>query len=207
MTPRERLITVREGATLADGKALMHKHKLERVLVVNDAFELRGLMTVKDITKQTSFPERRARRAAASCASAPRSAWARAPKSASSCWSGPASMRSSSTPRTATARAWSSGCAGSSATIPQVDVIGGNIATGAAARALVEAGADAVKVGIGPGSICTTRIVTGVGVPQIMAIDDGRQGARRQRRAADRRRRRALLRRPRQGDRRRRRHA
>ena len=62
MTPRERLITVREGATLAEGKALMHKHKLERVLVVNDAFELRGLMTVKDITKQTSFPERRARR-------------------------------------------------------------------------------------------------------------------------------------------------
>ncbi|MCK7501621.1 MAG: hypothetical protein MZW92_75125 [Comamonadaceae bacterium] len=86
MTPRERLVTVREGATLDEGKALMHKHKLERVLVVNDAFELRGLMTVKDITKQTELPERRARRARASCASAPRSASARAPRSASSCW-------------------------------------------------------------------------------------------------------------------------
>ena len=90
---------------------------------------------------------------------------------------------------------------------PQVDVIGGNIATGAAALALVEAGADAVKVGIGPGSICTTRIVTGVGVPQIMAIDSGGQGAQGQRRAADRRRRRALLGRPGQGHRRRRRTA
>ncbi len=90
---------------------------------------------------------------------------------------------------------------------PQVDVIGGNIATGAAALALVEAGADAVKVGIGPGSICTTRIVTGVGVPQIMAIDSVAKALEGQRRAADRRRRHALLGRPRQGDRRRRRHA
>ena len=141
----------------------------------------------------------------ASCASARRSASARAPRSASSCSSRPASTRSSSTPRTATAPACSSACAGSSATFPSVDVIGGNIATGAGALALVEAGADAVKVGIGPGSICTTRIVTGVGVPQIMAIDIGREGDPRQRRAAHRRRRRALLGRSREGDRRRRR--
>ena len=86
-------------------------------------------------------------------------------------------------------------------------MIGGNIATGAAALALVEAGADAVKVGIGPGSICTTRIVAGVGVPQIMAIDNVAKALRGQRRAADRRRRHPLLGRHRQGHRRRRRHA
>jgi IMP dehydrogenase len=102
MTPRERLVTVREGATIEDGKALMHQHKLERVLVVNDAFELRGLMTVKDITKQTSFP--RATRSV-SCGSAPRWASARAPRSASRRWPLRAWTPSSSTPRTATARA------------------------------------------------------------------------------------------------------
>jgi hypothetical protein len=104
MTPRERLVWVREGASLAEGKALMHQHKLERVLVVNDAFELRGLMTVKDITKQTDFPNA-ARDATASCAWAPRWAWARAPRSGWSCWSRPASTRWWWTPPTATAPA------------------------------------------------------------------------------------------------------
>ena len=105
MTPREKLITVREGTSPAEAKALLNKYKLERLLVINDAFELKGLITVKDITKQTSFPERGARSHRAGCASARRSAWARAPRSASRRWSRPASTRSSSTPRTAIARA------------------------------------------------------------------------------------------------------
>jgi IMP dehydrogenase len=171
MTPRERLVTVRESATLDEGKTLMHKHKLERVLVVNDAFELRGLMTVKDITKQTSFP------------SAARDQHGKLRVGAA------VGVGEGTEERVAalaaagvdaivvdTAHGHSAGVIERvrwvKRNFPQVDVIGGNIATGAAALALVEAGADAVKVGIGPGSICTTRIVTGVGVPQIMAIDN-----------------------------------
>jgi IMP dehydrogenase len=105
MTPREKLVTVPDGTTLLEAKALLNKHKLERLLVVNAAFELKGLITVKDITKQTSFPNaaRDARRA--SCVSAPRWAWARAPKSASRRWCVPVSMRSWSTRPMATARA------------------------------------------------------------------------------------------------------
>ena len=170
MTPLERLVTVREGATLAEGKALMHKHKLERVLVVNDRFELRGLMTVKDITKQTSFPN------------AARDAQGKLRVGAA------VGVGEGTEERVEllvaagvdvlvvdTAHGHSAGVLERVRWVkrqfPQVDVIGGNIATGAAALALVEAGADGVKVGIGPGSICTTRIVAGVGVPQIMAID------------------------------------
>ena len=85
MTPRERLVYVREGASPEDGKALMHQHRLERVLVVSDSFELRGLMTVKDITKQTDFPNA-ARDAQGSCAWVRPWAWPRAPKSALNCW-------------------------------------------------------------------------------------------------------------------------
>ena len=170
MTPRERLITVTESATLDEGKALMHRHKLERVLVVNDAFELRGLMTVKDITKQTSFP------------SAARDAHGKLRVGAAVGVGDGTDERVELLVRAGvdvivvdTAHGHSAGVLDRVRWVkkhfPQVDVIGGNIATGAAARALVEAGADAVKVGIGPGSICTTRIVTGVGVPQIFAID------------------------------------
>jgi IMP dehydrogenase len=170
MTPRERLITVREGASLADGKALMHKHKLERVLVVTDAFELRGLMTVKDITKQTSFPD------------AARDAQGKLRVAAAVGVGEGTDERVELLVKAGvdalvvdTAHGHSAGVLDRvrwvKKNFPQVDVIGGNIATGSAALALVEAGADAVKVGIGPGSICTTRIVTGVGVPQIMAID------------------------------------
>jgi IMP dehydrogenase len=170
MTPRERLISVRDGASLADGKALMHQHKLERVLVVNDAFELRGLMTVKDITKQTSFPN------------AARDAHGKLRVGAAVGVGDGTEERVELLVRAGvdvlvvdTAHGHSAGVIERVRWVkhnfPQVDVIGGNIATGAAALALVEAGADAVKVGIGPGSICTTRIVTGVGVPQIMAID------------------------------------
>ncbi len=171
MTPRERLITVREGATLDDGKALMHKHKLERVLVVNDAFELRGLMTVKDITKQTNFPN------------AARDAQGKLRVGAAVGVGEGTEERVELLVKAGVDALVVDTAHGHSAGViervrwvkqhyPQVDVIGGNIATGAAALALVEAGADAVKVGIGPGSICTTRIVAGVGVPQIMAIDN-----------------------------------
>ena len=171
MTPRERLITVPEGATIEDGKTLMHKHKLERVLVVNDAFELRGLMTVKDITKQTSFPN------------AARDAQGKLRVGAAVGVGEGTEERVELLARAGvdvlvvdTAHGHSAGVIERVRWVkknyPNVDVIGGNIATGAAARALVEAGADGVKVGIGPGSICTTRIVAGVGVPQIMAIDN-----------------------------------
>jgi IMP dehydrogenase len=170
MTPRERLITVRDGTSLAEAKALMHKHKLERVLVVNDAFELRGLFTVKDITKQTSFPL------------AARDAQGKLRVGAAVGVGEGTEERVELLAKAGvdvivvdTAHGHSKGVLDRVRWVknhyPSVDVIGGNIATGAAALALVEAGADGVKVGIGPGSICTTRIVAGVGVPQIMAID------------------------------------
>ena len=171
MTPRERLVTGPESATIEDGKALMHKHKLERVLVVNGAFELRGLMTVKDITKQTSFPN------------AARDAHGKLRAGAAVGVGEGTEERVELLVKAGvdvivvdTAHGHSAGVIERvrwvKKNFPQVDVIGGNIATGAAALALVEAGADAVKIGIGPGSICTTRIVTGVGVPQIFAIEE-----------------------------------
>ena len=171
MTPRERLITVRDGASLADAKALMHKHKLERVVVVNDAFELRGLFTVKDITKQTNFPN------------AARDSHGKLRVGAAVGVGEDTEERLELLSRAGvdaivvdTAHGHSAGVLDRVRWVkknyPHIDVIGGNIATGAAALALAEAGADGVKVGIGPGSICTTRIVAGVGVPQIMAIDN-----------------------------------
>jgi IMP dehydrogenase len=170
MTPRERLVYVREGASPDEGKALMHRHRLERVLVVSEGFELRGLMTVKDITKQTDFPN------------AARDAQGKLRVGAAVGVGEGTEERVELLVRAGvdalvvdTAHGHSQGVLERVRWIkrhhPQVDVIGGNIATGAAALALAEAGADAVKVGIGPGSICTTRIVAGVGVPQIMAID------------------------------------
>jgi IMP dehydrogenase len=149
----------------------MHKHKLERVLVVNDAFELRGLMTVKDITKQTNFPN------------AARDAHGKLRVGAAVGVGDGTEERVEALVKAGVDAIVVDTAHGHSAGViervrwvkrnfPDVDVIGGNIATGAAALALVEAGADGVKVGIGPGSICTTRIVAGVGVPQIMAIDN-----------------------------------
>ena len=171
MTPSERLITVREGASLADGKALMHKHKLERVLVVNDAFELRGLMTVKDITKQTNFPN------------AARDTHGKLRVGAAVGVGEGTEERVELLAAAGvdaivvdTAHGHSQGVIERVRWIKRnytdIDVVGGNIATGDAALALADAGADGVKVGIGPGSICTTRIVAGVGVPQISAIDN-----------------------------------
>ncbi|MBK7262150.1 MAG: IMP dehydrogenase [Rubrivivax sp.] len=171
MTPRDRLIYVHEGSSPEDGKALMHHHRLERVLVVNDAFELRGLMTVKDITKQTDFP------------AAARDAHGKLRVAAAVGVGEGTEERVELLARAGvdalvvdTAHGHSTGVLERVRWVkrhhPGIDVIGGNIATGEGALALVEAGADAVKVGIGPGSICTTRIVAGVGVPQIMAIDN-----------------------------------
>ncbi|MDB5818679.1 MAG: inosine-5-monophosphate dehydrogenase [Rhizobacter sp.] len=171
MTPRERLITVKEGASLEEGKTLMHQHRLERVIVVNNDFELKGLMTVKDITKQTSFPN------------AARDAQGKLRVAAAVGVGEGTEERVELLVKAGvdaivvdTAHGHSHGVIERVRWVkqnyPGVDVIGGNIATGAAALALVEAGADGVKVGIGPGSICTTRIVAGVGVPQITAIDN-----------------------------------
>ena len=170
MTPRERLITVPDGTTPEAAKALLNKHKLERLLVVNEAFELKGLITVKDITKQLNFPNAardntgRLRVGAAVGVGEGTEARVEALVAA-----GVDALVVD------TAHGHHKGVIERVRSVkqnyPHVDVVGGNIATGAAALALVEAGADGVKVGIGPGSICTTRIVAGVGVPQIMAID------------------------------------
>ena len=172
MTPRERLITVKDQDHTSPGeaKALLNKHKLERLLVVNDAFELRGLITVKDIHKQTTFPN-----AARDGAGSLRVAAAVGVGAGTEERVELLAKAGVDAIVVDTAHGHSKGVIDRVRWVkknyPQVQVIGGNIATGSAAIALVEAGADAVKVGIGPGSICTTRIVAGVGVPQIMAID------------------------------------
>ncbi len=171
MTPRDRLVTVKEGASVEEGKALMHKHRLERVLVINDAFELRGLMTVKDILKSTEYP------------SAAKDKLGHLRVGAAVGTGEGTEERVALLAEAGvdvlvvdTAHGHSQGVLSRVEWVkknyPSVEVIGGNIATGAAARALVDHGADGVKVGIGPGSICTTRIVAGVGVPQITAVDN-----------------------------------
>lgn len=169
MTPRDNLVYVKDGDSLAEAKRLMNKHRLERVLVVNDDFELHGLITVKDIQKATQFPnackdEHGKLRVGAAVGV------------------GPDNDERVELLVAAgvdvlvvdTAHGHSQGVLNRVKWVktryPHIEVIGGNIATAAAAKALVEHGADAVKVGIGPGSICTTRIVAGVGVPQITAI-------------------------------------
>ncbi len=171
MTPRENLVTVGEGADKDEVLDLLHKHRLERVLVVSEAGELKGMITVKDITKSTSFPlackdeHGRLRVGAAVGTGDDSEARVRALVDAEA-----------DVIVVDTAHGHSRGVLERVAWIkrefPDMQVIGGNIATAAAARDLVEAGADAVKVGIGPGSICTTRIVAGVGVPQITAISN-----------------------------------
>jgi IMP dehydrogenase len=171
MTPRERLVTVQEGASLEDAKRLMNKHRLERVLVINEAFELKGLVTVKDIMKATEHPN------------ASKDYLGRLIVGAA-VGVGPENDERVDLLVKAgvdvivvdTAHGHSQGVLNRvkwvKTNYPNVQVIGGNIATGEAALALVEHGADGVKVGIGPGSICTTRIVAGVGVPQITAIEN-----------------------------------
>ena len=169
MTSRERLVTVKEGAGLEEATALLHKHRLERVLVVNDNFELKGLITVKDIQKSTEHPlaskdeQGRLRVGAAVGVGADNDERIELLAAAGV-----------DVIVVDTAHGHSKGVLKRVEWVkkrfPHVQVIGGNIATAKAATALVEHGADAVKVGIGPGSICTTRIVAGVGVPQISAV-------------------------------------
>ncbi len=171
MTPRERLVTVPEGATLEEAQVLMHTHRLERVLVINKEFELRGLITVKDILKSSEHPN--------------------------ACKDEQGNLRVGAAVGVGegtdervealidagvdllvvdTAHGHAQGVLDRVKWIktryPRIQVVGGNIATAAAAKALVDHGADGVKVGIGPGSICTTRVVAGIGVPQITAIQN-----------------------------------
>ncbi len=171
MTPAERLVTVKEGGTLEEARRLMHKHRLERVLVLNDAGELRGLITVKDMMKSTEHPM------------ASKDDLGRLQVGAAIGVGKGTEERCEALVEAGadvivvdTAHGHSQGVLDRVSWVkkhfPHVDVIGGNIATANAARALVDAGADAVKVGIGPGSICTTRIVAGVGMPQVTAIDN-----------------------------------
>jgi IMP dehydrogenase len=169
MTPKDRLVTVLEGASRDEVVALLHKHRIERVLVINKDFKLRGMITVKDIQKSTDFP------------SACKDEHGRLRVGAAVGTGGDSEQRIDALAQAEvdvivvdTAHGHSQGVLDRVRWVkrhyPQLQVIGGNIATAAAARALVEAGADAVKVGIGPGSICTTRIIAGIGVPQISAV-------------------------------------
>ena len=169
MTPRERLVTVKEGASLEEAKALMHRHRLERVLVVGDDFQLRGLVTVKDITKAVEHPLAAKDELGKLRVGGAISTGADSDERAERMVKAGVDLIVVDT-----AHGHHQGVLDRvrwvKKNFPQVQVIGGNIATGAAASALMEAGADGVKVGIGPGSICTTRVVAGVGVPQISAI-------------------------------------
>ena len=169
MTPKDRLVTVREGASIEDAKKLMHKHRIERVLVVNRSFELRGLITVKDIFKGIEHP--------LACRDSQGKL-----RVGAAVGVGPGTEDRVARLVDAgvdvlvvdTAHGHSKGVLDRVKWIkkryPAIEVIGGNIATADAAKALVKHGADGVKVGIGPGSICTTRVVAGVGVPQITSI-------------------------------------
>ena len=171
MTPKDRLVTVKEDFNLAEVKALLHRHRIEKILVVNDAFELKGLITLKDILKSEDFPnackdeQGRLRSAAAVGTSADTDDRVAALVEAGV-----------DVVIVDTAHGHHQGVIDKVASIKkrygEVSVVGGNIGTAQAARDLAAAGADAVKVGIGPGSICTTRIVTGVGVPQISAVSN-----------------------------------
>ena len=169
MTPQERLVTVGEDASNDEVLALLHKHRIEKILVVNEGFELRGLITVKDIQKSDEYPH------------ACKDPYQRLRVGAAVGTGEGTRHRVEALIEAGvdvivvdTAHGHSKGVLDTVAWIkqqfPDTQVIGGNIATGAAAKALEEAGVDAVKVGIGPGSICTTRIVTGIGVPQITAV-------------------------------------
>ena len=171
MTTADRLVTVREGASLEDAKHLMHQHRVERVLVVDKDFNLTGLMTVKDIIKAGEHPN------------AAKDGHGRLLVGAAVGVGAGTEERIELMLEAGvdvivvdTAHGHSQGVLDRVAWVkknyPDLQVIGGNIATAEAARALVDCGADGVKVGIGPGSICTTRIVAGVGVPQITAVSD-----------------------------------
>ena len=171
MTPKEKLVTVKEGANEEEVLGLLHQHRIEKVLVVNDSFELKGMVTAKDFQKATDFPLASKDGNGALLVGA-------------AVGVGDGSEERVEARKSAgvdvivvdTAHAHTEGVINQVKSIKKMhsdlEVIAGNIATGEAAKALVEAGADAVKVGIGPGSICTTRVVAGAGMPQVTAIAD-----------------------------------
>ena len=168
---RDRLVTVRENVAREDAKRLLHQHRIEKLLVVDEAYRCIGLITVKDIEKAQRYPtackdEHGRLRVAAARAPA-----ARASSGPKRC-SPPVSTSWSSIPRTAIPTGYCDTLREVRRLSNYTQVIAGNVATAEGARALIEAGADAIKVGIGPGSICTTRMVAGVGVPQFTAIVD-----------------------------------
>ncbi|MBB2894926.1 MULTISPECIES: IMP dehydrogenase [Pseudomonas] len=169
MTPKDRLVTVREGADKQEVRELLHKHRIEKVLIVDEAFALKGMMTVKDIEKAKAYPNASKDDAGSLRVGAAVGTGAETPERVAALVAAGVDVIVVDT-----AHGHSKGVIERvrwvKQTYPQVQVIGGNIATAEAAKALADAGADAVKVGIGPGSICTTRIVAGVGVPQISAI-------------------------------------
>ena len=175
MTPGDKLVTVPEGTDLDTAKALMHRHRLERVLVINAERELRGLITVKDILKSTEHPS-------ASKDNLGRLRVGAAVGTGEDTESRVEALVAAGVDMIVvdTSHGHSQGVLDRVQWVkkryPHVQVMGGNVATAAGAKALAEHGADAVKVGIGPGSICTTRIVAGVGVPQISAIQDSLAG-------------------------------
>ncbi|TBW54641.1 IMP dehydrogenase [Marinobacter halodurans] len=171
MTPKEKLVTAPEGASLDEVKNLLHRNRIEKVLVVNDEFQLKGLITVKDIQKAKDYP--------LAC----KDEQGRLRVGAAVGTGGDTEARIAALVEAGvdvividTAHGHSRGVIErvrwTKQNYPDVQVIGGNIATADAAIALADAGADAVKVGIGPGSICTTRIVAGIGVPQITAVSN-----------------------------------
>ena len=171
MTPRARLIYVKEGASPEEARALLHKHRLERVLVVNDNFELRGLVTVKDILKATEHPHASKDEQGKLLAGAAVGVGEGTEERIEHLIEAGADVLVVDT-----AHGHAQGVLDRvqwvKKNFPQVEVIGGNIATASGAKALVDHGADGIKVGIGPGSICTTRVIAGVGVPQISAIQN-----------------------------------
>lgn len=171
MTPKKRLVTVKEGSSREEALALLHKYRLERVLIINDQYELKGLITVKDITKTTEHPD------------ASKDNQERLRVGAAVGVGEGSKERAEALIEAGVDVLIVDTAHGHSQSVldqirwvkkqfPSTQVIGGNVATATAAKALIDHGADAVKVGIGPGSICTTRIVAGVGVPQITAIDN-----------------------------------
>ncbi|KZZ58077.1 IMP dehydrogenase, partial [Oleiphilus sp. HI0123] len=169
MTPKDKLVTVKEGATSDEIRELLHKHRIEKVLVVNDSFELTGLVTVKDIQKSQDYPNACKDEAGQLRVGAAVGTGAGTEERVDALVQAGVDVIVVDT-----AHGHSKGVIDRVRWVkenyPQVQVVGGNIATAEAAIALAEAGADAVKVGIGPGSICTTRIVAGIGVPQVSAV-------------------------------------
>ena len=175
MTPKDRLVTVGEGAGTEEITSLLHRHRIEKVLVVNDRFELKGMVTVKDIHKAREFPN--------SCKDEDERL-----RVGAAVGVGPGTRERVAALVAAgvdvlvvdTAHGHSEGVLQAIRAVkseyPDCEVIGGNVVTAAGAKALVEAGVDAVKVGVGPGSICTTRVVTGVGMPQISAVVNVAEG-------------------------------